>query len=121
MVPRGSGSIVLIASLAGQIGGLHAGASYAASKAGVQALAKSLARQVGPLGIRVNCVNPGFIDTPMTESWPEDVRAGVIAGTPLGRIGTPEDVAAAVAWLASDAGSFVHGAHLDVNGGLHME
>ena len=121
MTPRSSGSIVVIGSLAGQIGGLHAGASYAASKAGVAALAKSLARQAGPLGIRVNCVNPGFIDTPMTEAWPEEVRAGVIAGTPLGRIGTPEEVAAAVVWVASDAASFVHGAHLDVNGGLHME
>jgi 3-oxoacyl-[acyl-carrier protein] reductase len=121
MAPQRSGSIVTIASLAGQVGGLHAGAGYAASKAGVAALTKSLARQAGPLGIRVNCVNPGFIETPMTETWSEDARAEVVGRTPLGRIGTAEEVAAAVVWLASDGSSFVHGAHLDVNGGLHMD
>ena len=89
MAPRQSGSIVTIASLAGQVGGLQAGAGYAASKAGVAALTKSLARHAGPLGIRVNCVNPGFIDTAMTEDWPEEARDGVIGRTPLGRIGTP--------------------------------
>ena len=121
MAPRQSGSIVTIASLAGQVGGLQAGAGYAASKAGVAALTKSMARHAGPLGIRVNCVNPGFIDTAMTEDWSEEARDGVIGRTPLGRIGTPEEVAAAVVWLASEGASFVHGAHLDVNGGLHMD
>jgi 3-oxoacyl-[acyl-carrier protein] reductase len=121
MAPRGSGSIVTIASLAGQVGGLHAGAGYAASKAGVAAFTKSLARHAGPQGIRVNCVNPGFIDTAMTEDWSEEARDGVIGRTPLGRIGTAEEVAAAVVWLASEQASFVHGAHLDVNGGLHMD
>jgi 3-oxoacyl-[acyl-carrier protein] reductase len=121
MAERGSGVIVMIASLAGQVGGLQAGASYAASKAGVAAFTKSLARVAGPLGIRVNCVNPGFIDTAMTETYPEDVRVDVIARTPLGRIGTAEEVAAAVVWLASDQARFVHGSHLDVNGGLHMD
>ena len=121
MAPRQSGSIVTIASLAGQVGGLQAGAGYAASKAGVAALTKSMARHAGPLGIRVNCVNPGFIDTAMTEDWSEKARDGVIGRTPLGRIGTPEEVAAAVVWLASEGASFVHGAHLDVNGGLHMD
>ena len=121
MAPRGSGVIVTIASLAGQVGGLQAGAGYAASKAGVAAFSKSLARAAGPLVIRVNCVNPGFIDTAMTETYPDDVRADVIARTPLGRIGTAEEVAAAVVWLASGQASFVHGTHLDVNGGLHMD
>jgi 3-oxoacyl-[acyl-carrier protein] reductase len=121
MSERRSGAIVTVASLAGQVGGLQAGAGYAASKAGVAALTKSLARWAGPLGIRVNCVNPGFIDTPMTETWPDDIRQDVVARTPLGRIGTAEEVAAAVVWLASDQASFVHGSHLDVNGGLHMD
>ena len=121
MAERRSGVIVTVASLAGQVGGLQAGASYAASKAGVAALTKSLARWAGPLGIRVNCVNPGLIDSPMTESWPEDARRDVVARTPLGRMGTPEEVAAAVVWLASGQASFVHGSHLDVNGGLHMD
>jgi 3-oxoacyl-[acyl-carrier protein] reductase len=120
MAEHRSGVIITVASLAGQVGGLQAGAGYAASKAGVAALTKSLARWAGPLGIRVNCVNPGFIDTTMTGTWPEDVRRDVIGRTPLGRIGTAEEVAAAVTWLASDQASFVHGAHLDVNGGLHM-
>jgi 3-oxoacyl-[acyl-carrier protein] reductase len=121
MVPRERGRIVTIASLAGQLGGLHAGAAYASSKAGVQALTKSLARIAGPHGITVNCVNPGFIETPMTENWPAEASAEVVKSTSLGRIGTAGDVAAAVVWLASDAASFVHGAHLDVNGGLHMD
>ena len=120
MAEHRSGAIITVASLAGQVGGLQAGAGYAASKAGVAALTKSLARWAGPLGIRVNCVNPGFIDTPMTETWPEDVRKDIIARTPLGRVGAPEEVVAAVVWLASDQASFVHGSHLDVNGGLHM-
>jgi 3-oxoacyl-[acyl-carrier protein] reductase len=121
MIPRRTGSIITIASLAGQVGGLQAGAAYAASKAGVAALTKSLARYAGPHGVRVNCVNPGFIDTPMTVDWPKDARESVIARTPLGRIGLPEEVADAVTWLASDRAAFVHGAHLDVNGGLHMD
>ncbi len=121
MLPRRAGRIVTIASLAGQVGGLHAGAAYSASKAGVQALTKSLARVGGPHGITVNCVNPGFIDTPMVAVYPAEVSAAVIAGTSLGRIGTPEEVAAVVVWLASDAASFVHGTHVDVNGGLHMD
>ena len=121
MIPRRQGSIVMIASLAGQVGGLNSGADYAASKAGVAALTKSLARQAGPEGIRVNCVNPGFIDTAMTEAYPEAGRQSVLERTPLGRVGTPDEVAAAVVWLASDAASFVHGAHLDVNGGLYMD
>jgi 3-oxoacyl-[acyl-carrier protein] reductase len=121
MTPRRSGAIVTIGSLAGQVGGLHAGASYAASKAGVAAFTKSLARQAGPLGIRVNCVNPGFIETAMTDAWSDDTKEQVIGRTPLGRIGRPEEVAAAVTWLASDGAAFVHGAHLDVNGGLHMD
>jgi 3-oxoacyl-[acyl-carrier protein] reductase len=121
MVTRGRGSIVTIGSLAGQVGGLQAGAGYAASKAGVAALTKSLARHAGPHGVRVNCVNPGMIETPMTDAWPASAREGVIARTPLGRIGTAQEVAAAVVWLASDCAGFVHGAHLDVNGGLHMD
>jgi len=121
MIPRRSGRIVLIASLAGQTGGLAAGASYAASKAGVAALTKSIARFAGPHGITANCVNPGLIDTPMIASWPRDRLEQVVAQTPLGRLGRPEEVAAVVVLLASDACSFVHGAHIDVNGGLFMD
>ena len=121
MIPRRSGRIVTIASLAGQTGGLAAGASYASSKAGVVALTKSIARFAGPHGITANCVNPGLIDTPMLATWPAEVRERTVAQTPLGRIGRPEEVAAVVIMLASDAASFVHGAHVDVNGGLFMD
>jgi 3-oxoacyl-[acyl-carrier protein] reductase len=120
MIPRRSGRIVTIASLAGQTGGLAAGASYAASKAGVAALTKSIARFAGPHGITANCVNPGIIDTPLIAGWPDEVLERTVAQTPLGRMGRPEEVAAVVVMLASDAASFVHGAHVDVNGGLFM-
>ncbi|MGH3029185.1 MAG: SDR family NAD(P)-dependent oxidoreductase [Gaiellaceae bacterium] len=120
MIPRRSGRIVTVASLAGQVGGLAAGAAYAASKAGVAALTKSVARFAGPHGITANCVNPGIIDTPMIADWPVEARETTVAATPLGRMGTPEEVAAIVVVLASDVASFVHGAHVDVNGGLFM-
>jgi 3-oxoacyl-[acyl-carrier protein] reductase len=120
MVPRRSGRIVTVASLAGQVGGLAAGAAYAASKAGVAALTKSIARFAGPFGITANCVNPGIIDTPMIADWPAEPRERTVAATPLGRLGTPEEVAGIVVVLASDVASFVHGAHVDVNGGLFM-
>jgi 3-oxoacyl-[acyl-carrier protein] reductase len=121
MISRGGGRIVTIASLGGQTGGLAAGASYAASKAGVVALTKAIARYAGPHGIMVNTVNPGLIDTPMTAQWPSDVKERVLAQTPLARMGTAEEVAAMVCVLASDAAGFVHGAHVDVNGGLLMD
>jgi 3-oxoacyl-[acyl-carrier protein] reductase len=121
MIPRRSGRIVTIASLAGQTGGLAAGASYAASKAGVAALTKSIARFAGPHGITANCVNPGIIDTPLIAAWAAEVLERTVAQTPLGRVGRPEEVAAIVVMLASDAASFVHGAHIDVNGGLFMD
>jgi 3-oxoacyl-[acyl-carrier protein] reductase len=120
MIPRRRGRIVTIGSLAGQVGGLVAGAGYAASKGGVIALTKSIARFAGPHGITANCVNPGIIDTPLTATWPEEVRERTVAATSLGRIGRPEEVAAIVVVLASDVASFVHGAQVDVNGGLHM-
>jgi 3-oxoacyl-[acyl-carrier protein] reductase len=121
MIPQKSGRIVTIGSLAGQAGGLAAGASYAASKAGVAALTKSIARFAGPHGITANCVNPGIIDTPMIAEWPREALERTVAQTPLGRVGTPEEVAAVVVMLASNGASFVHGAHVDVNGGLLMD
>ena len=121
MARHRGGAIVTVGSIAGRVSGLHAGASYAVSNAAVVALTKSLAREAGPLGIRVNCVQPGCIATPRTETWSDESRQEVIGRTPLGRIGEPEEVAAAAAWLASDHASFVHGAHIDVSGGLHMD
>jgi 3-oxoacyl-[acyl-carrier protein] reductase len=86
----------------------------------VAALTKSVARFAGPHGITANCVNPGIIDTPMIADWPVEARETTVAATPLGRMGKPEEVAAMVVVLASDVASFVHGAHVDVNGGLFM-
>jgi 3-oxoacyl-[acyl-carrier protein] reductase len=120
-VPQRSGRIIALASLASQTGGLAASAAYAASKGGVVTLTKSLARYAGPHNVTANCVNPGIIDSPMTAGWsPEDI-ARLTANTPLGRLGTTEEVAAAVVFLASDAASFVTGVHLDVNGGILMD
>jgi 3-oxoacyl-[acyl-carrier protein] reductase len=121
MVPRREGRIVTIASLAGQAGGLFAGASYSASKAGVIGLTKSIARFAGPHGITANCVCPGIVDTPLTAAWPAETRDRFAAQTPLGRLARPEEVASIVVVLASDAASFVHGARVDVNGGLLMD
>jgi 3-oxoacyl-[acyl-carrier protein] reductase len=120
-VPQRSGRIIALGSLAGQVGGLAASAAYASSKGGVIALTKSLARYAGPHGVTANCVNPGIIDSPMTAGWAPEDLARLSAGTPLGRSGTVDEVAAVVLFLASDAASFVHGAHIDVNGGLLMD
>ena len=121
LVPQRSGRIVTLGSLAGQVGGLAASAAYAASKGGVIALTKSIARYAGPHGVTANCVNPGIIDSPMTAGWSPEDLARLTASTPLGRLGTIDEVAAAVVFLASDASSFIHGAHIDVNGGLLMD
>jgi 3-oxoacyl-[acyl-carrier protein] reductase len=120
-VPQGSGRIIALGSLASQTGGLAASAAYAASKGGVVALTKSIARYCGPYGITSNCINPGIIDSPMTATWPAETRERLSAETPLRRLGTTEEVAAVVVFLASDAASFVHGAHIDVNGGILMD
>ncbi len=115
MAANGWGRIVLLSSLAALTGGLAAGASYVASKAGVMGLTRSLANHAGPFGITVNCVNPGIIETPMTEALEREEMA---ARTPVRRNGTPEDVASIITMLASDRAGFVNGAHLSINGGL---
>ena len=120
MRASGGGRIVTIGSMASQTGGLAAGAAYTASKGGVLALTKSIARYGGPHGITANCVLPGVIDTDMTRAWTDEARATAVSATPLRRMGTPAEVAALVAFLVSEASAFVSGAHLDVNGGLYM-
>jgi NAD(P)-dependent dehydrogenase (short-subunit alcohol dehydrogenase family) len=118
MLQQGSGAIVNTASVAGLIGARGL-AAYVASKHGVVGLTKTAALEYAQQGLRVNCVCPGVIHTPMTErglSNPER-RARIIASEPMGRIGTPEEVAEAVIWLCSDAASFVTGHTMTVDGG----
>ena len=119
MRERGSGSIVCISSIAGQNGGGVFGRShYAAAKAGIFGLARALARELAPDGVRANAVSPGTIDNDFTRGRMTREMKEKIAGTiPLGRLGRPEEVAGACLYLASDLSSFVTGTVHDVNGG----
>jgi 3-oxoacyl-[acyl-carrier protein] reductase len=113
------GRIINITSVVGAAGN-PGQANYAAAKAGVVGMTKSLARELGSRNITVNCIAPGFIDTDMTRALPEASRAALLAQIPLGRLGEAQDVAAAVAYLASPGGGYVTGAVLHVNGGMYM-
>jgi 3-oxoacyl-[acyl-carrier protein] reductase len=120
MRDRRSGRIVNLTSLAGQQGGLVAGAHYAASKAGIIVLTKIFARELAPYGVTVNAVAPAAIDGPIMQSLGTERIEALAGSIPVGRIGRPDEVAAAVAYLASDSAGFVTGATLDVNGGVSM-
>jgi 3-oxoacyl-[acyl-carrier protein] reductase len=117
MLKRRAGSIVNISSIVGVHG--NAGqTNYAASKAGLLGLTKSLAKELGVRGVRANAVAPGYIRTELTNVLPEPAREAILGGTPLGRLGEPEDVARAVRFLASDDAAFITGEVLAVDGGL---
>ena len=96
-------------------------ANYAAAKSGMIGFSKSLAKEIGSRNITVNVVAPGFIDTDMTRILPEAQKAALLGNIPLGRLGEAEDIAAAVAFLASDAGAYITGETLHVNGGMLMD
>lgn len=119
MRERGYGRIVNVASIIGQTGNVGQ-ANYAASKAGLVGLTKSLAQETARRDITVNAVCPGFIETDMLADVPEDARAHLLAQIPKGRFGAPDEVADAIAFLADPATSYVTGAELNVNGGMHM-
>jgi 3-oxoacyl-[acyl-carrier protein] reductase len=119
MMRRRAGSIVNISSVVG-VHGNPGQTNYAASKAGVIGFTKALARELGTRGVRANVVAPGYIDTRLTQAISEDMRDLMLANTPLGRFGSPEDVAAAVRFLCSDEASFITGEVLLVDGGLGM-
>ncbi len=121
MKQQGHGKIVNISSIAGKIGDIASAPGYGPSKAGIDALTKTLARQLAPYGINVNAVSPHAIETEMSAQWSEERRKEIIASIPLGRLGKPEDVAEAALFLASDEASFITGEILDVNGGALMD
>ena len=117
MIQQGYGRIVNASSIAGLYGNFGQ-TNYAAAKAGVIGMTRVWARELGKRGITVNALAPGFIATDMTKGMPEKILAGMVARTPVGRIGQPEDVANAYLFLASDEASFINGAVLNVDGGV---
>lgn len=120
MMKARAGRIINISSVVG-----HAGnpgqANYCAAKAGLGGMTRALARELGSRNITVNCVAPGFIDTRMTQALDEKQRSAITGNIPLGRMGTPEDIAAAVAFLASPEAAYITGATIHVNGGMFMD
>ena len=119
MMKARAGRIINITSIVGHMGN-PGQANYAAAKAGVSGMTRALAREIGSRNITVNCVAPGFIDTDMTRALSEEQQNALKANIPLARLGTPEDVAQAVAFLASPAAGYITGNTLHVNGGLYL-
>jgi 3-oxoacyl-[acyl-carrier protein] reductase len=119
MMKARGGRIINITSVVGSSGN-PGQANYAAAKAGVAGMTRALAREIGSRGITVNCIAPGFIDTDMTRVLPEEQRTALTAQIPLGRLGSPEDIAHAVAFLASPFAGYITGTTLHVNGGMYM-
>ena len=119
MMKARTGRIISITSVVGASGN-PGQVNYSAAKAGIAGMTRSLAREIGSRAITVNCVAPGFIDTDMTRALPEQQREALLAHIPLGRLGRPEDVAAAVLFLASPSAGYITGATLHVNGGMYM-
>ena len=122
MMERKSGAIINVSSIAGRTGGALGSIHYSTAKGGLITFTKGLAKELGPFGIRVNAVSPGVIDTHYHEqfSTPEMMK-GYVAGIPLGRVGTPEEVAAVICFLASSASGYLAGETIEINGGMFMD
>jgi len=114
------GRLINIGSLAGQIGGISVGLHYTASKGGIIALTRQMARILAPRHATANCISPGTTETPMTEDWPKETLENLEKQIPLGRLAQPEDVANAALFLASDEAQFITGATINVNGGMFV-
>ncbi len=122
MRERKTGAIINVSSIAGRNGGALGSAHYSSAKGGLITFTKGLAKEMGPYGVRVNAVSPGVIDTPFHEQFSTaEMMKAYVGMIPLGRIGTPVDVAKVIAFLASDAASFLAGETIEVNGGMLME
>jgi 3-oxoacyl-[acyl-carrier protein] reductase len=119
MMKERYGKIINIASISGEMGNVGQ-ANYSASKAGVIGLTKTLARELAPRGVTVNAIAPGFIQTAMTDRIPEEIKKKMLEQIPLGKLGQPEDVAAASLFLASSAADYITGQVIRVNGGMYM-
>jgi NAD(P)-dependent dehydrogenase (short-subunit alcohol dehydrogenase family) len=120
MTAQRYGRIVLVGSVSARVGGNVGGPHYAASKGGVAALARALARRMGGSGITVNTINPGPVDSAMTAVWAPELKSKLVESIPLGRLGQPADIAAPALFLVSDMASWITGETLEVNGGLYF-
>lgn len=121
MIKQESGKIINISSIAGKVGDLASAPSYGTSKGAINTFTFSLARELAPYGINVNAIAPHAIETDMSREWPAEKRRQIIESIPLKRLGTPEEVAEAVVFLASDGANFITGEILDINGGYLMD
>jgi acetoacetyl-CoA reductase len=119
MIAKGWGRVVSISSVNGQKG-QYGQCNYAATKAGMYGFSKSLAQEVAKKGITVNTISPGYVGTAMVMAIKEEIRDKIVAQVPQGRLGTPEEIAASVAYLVSDEARYITGANIAINGGLHM-
>jgi len=120
MIERGFGRIINIASINGQKGQIGQ-TNYSAAKAGMHGFTKALAQEVAGKGITVNTVSPGYVATEMVMAVPEAIREKIIAQIPVGRLGLPDEIAAAISYLVSDEAGFVTGSDLSINGGQYMQ
>jgi 3-oxoacyl-[acyl-carrier protein] reductase len=121
MIKQGGGKIINISSVVGKMGDLASAPSYGTSKGAINTFTKSLARELAPYGINVNAVAPHAIETDMSREWSEEKRRQIVEAIPMKRLGKPQEVAEAVAFLASDGANFITGQILDVNGGYLMD